>query len=289
MYKRLWILGACVVVIVALMLLVPSLDDLTLEPARPLALAPDPARQFQLPDLSVSEETPLWQILVFWLALVINLGLFLLLLSPALRRQLLRHLIRFVLGVLAFLLILKYRVLKLPEILAPPEADAQPGIALPPVPTDATAFHPPALAPWVSYAVTLIALWGAFLILYAAYGAWKRHRARRLTTLGAIAEIARTSLADLTAGRRWSDVVLEAYARMSEAVRLARGLERESSTTPREFAARLVQMGLPAASVEELTGLFESVRYGGRASDTRAGGRAAACLESILSACKVTA
>jgi hypothetical protein len=271
------------------MLLVPSLDDLTLEPARPLAFASDPARPFQLPDLSVSEDTPLWQILVFWLALVINLGLFLLLLSPELRRQLLRHLIRFALGVLAFLLILKYRVLKLPEVLAPPAGDAQPGIALPPVPSDATAFHPPELAPWVSYVVTLIVLWAVFLILIAAYGFWKRHRTRRMTTLGTIAEIARTSLAELTAGRRWGDVVLEAYARMSEAVRLARGLERESSTTPREFAARLIQMGLPAASVEELTSLFESVRYGGRASDTRAGGRAAACLESILSACKAAA
>jgi hypothetical protein len=121
------------------------------------------------------------------------------------------------------------------------------------------------------------------------YQAWQRHRSRRLTTIEDIAAIAKTSLADLAAGRHWNDVVIEVYARMNEAVWRDRGLQRESSATPREFATRLSRTGLPAPALDELTRLFETVRYGGNDSDASAGQRAAECLESILRACKATA
>jgi hypothetical protein len=135
----------------------------------------------------------------------------------------------------------------------------------------------------------LLVLWLALLGAFLLYQAWRRHRSRRLTTIDDIAGIARASLADLAAGRHWNDVVIEVYARMIEAVWRDRGLLRESSATPREFAARLSRTGLPASSLEELTRLFETVRYGGNVSDAGAGQRAAACLESILRACKATA
>lgn len=47
-------------------------------------------------------------------------------------------------------------------------------------------------------------------------------------------------------------------------------VERSPSTTPREFARRAVDRGVPAAPVERLTGAFEDVVYGGRAPDERA-------------------
>jgi hypothetical protein len=145
------------------------------------------------------------------------------------------------------------------------------------------------VAGWVTYVVSLIVLWLALLGAFLIYRAWRRHSSRRLTTVDDIAGIARESLADLAEGRRWNDVVIQVYARMNDAVWLDRGLHRASSATPREFAARLTGTGLPASSVDELTRLFEMVRYGGNVSDATAEQRAAACLETILRACKATA
>jgi len=42
-------------------------------------------------------------------------------------------------------------------------------------------------------------------------------------------------------------------------------IEREATTTPREFETRAVEAGLAPDDVQELTALFETVRYGGEA------------------------
>ena len=105
----------------------------------------------------------------------------------------------------------------------------------------------------------------------------------------AIARAARISLDDLADGRQWGDVVVEAYARMTDAVRVARGMQRDAAWTPREFAEFLAHKGLPASAVNDLTRLFEAARYGGAIADEKARLRAASCLQSILQACKAAA
>jgi len=289
MNRRLWVLGLCIIVVAAAILLVPSLGGLRFEPARSFASPWNPARPIVLPSLNIAEDTPLWNILLFWLALVVNLALFFLLLPPELRKRILRQLIGFAVGVLAFVLALRYRLVQWPETILEAPAGGPSGITAPASADEVQAFQPPQMPPWMTFAIALVLLWLILLAAYFLYRFWQRYRMRRVSTLGAIADIARTSLADLAAGRHWGDVVVEAYARMNDALQVTRGLQRESSSTPREFAARLARTGLPAGSVEELTRLFESVRYGGHASDEGAGRRAAACLESILSACGVTA
>ena len=57
--------------------------------------------------------------------------------------------------------------------------------------------------------------------------------------------------------------VLQCWHEMSRIACDERGLERERHVTPREFSRRLVGAGFPAKPVEELTALFETVRYGG--------------------------
>ena len=285
MKSRLWALGACALVLAAIMLLAPSLDDLRFEPARQAARAPDAARTVIIPAFNIPVDTPLWQILLFWLAAVVNLALFVLLLPPELRRRLLRQMLRFMLGVLALVLALRYRLLKLPAFILEGLELGQAGPAIPSVPSEAEVFRAPNVPPWMIYMVTLVLLWLVVLGLYVAYRVWRRYRSRHNPTMWAVADIARSSLADLAAGRQWGDVVVEAYARMTDAVRLSRGLERDSSMTPREFANRLARTGLPTSAVEELTYLFEAVRYGGHAADDGARRRAAACLQSILLAC----
>jgi len=287
MNGRLWALGMCVMVLAVVALLAPSLDRLQFEPARPIGSAVNPARPIVLPALSIPEDTPLWKILLFWLILVGNLGLFFLFLTPELRKRILRQLIGFAVGVLAFVLALRYRILQWPETVIQSPLQGQSGTAIPAPPPAVQVFQPPQVPPWMTYVIGVVILWLIALVLYLLYGSWQRNQMRRVSTLGAIADIARTSLVELAAGREWGDVVLASYARMNEAVRVTRGLQRESSSTPREFAARLARTGLPAAPVEELTRLFELVRYGGRASDEAAGRRAAACLEAIRHACGV--
>ena len=120
------------------------------------------------------------------------------------------------------------------------------------------------------------------LFIYRRWFGLAREQASRL---GAIANIAKSSLRDLAGGRRWGDLIIECYAQMGEAVSSRRGLLRPASATPREFADRLTRAGLPADAVIRLTKLFESVRYGsstGTEADIRA---AQDCLNAILRAC----
>lgn len=276
-------------VLAAIVLLASSLDDLRFRPAGPLPFAFDLPRFSAWPSLSIIQDTPAWKILVFWLVLVINLVLFFLVLPPELRKRIIRQLISFALGILMFVLALRYRVLNWPETSAQPLAREQPGVMVPAAGADLEPFRPPQVTSWMTYLISVVVLWVVLLAGYFLYTSWERYRTRRLTTLDSLAEIARNSLAELGAGRQWDDVVLEAYARMNDVVRVTRGFQRESSSTPREFAARLARMGLPGASVEELTHLFELVRYGGQAPDGSTGRRAAACLESIRRACGMPA
>lgn len=269
----------------AVALLVPSLDELRFEPGKPAGFALGPTRRFVLAPLTIPEDVPVWKILLVWLGLVVNAVLFLMLLHPEVRKRLLRKLLGFALGVLAFVLALRYHVIKWPEVAVEAAPAAPESLSLPGTSGAIPTFRPPPVASWLTYAIGALLLWLALVVLYFAYRFWQQHRVQRSSALDAIANIARSSLKDLAAGSEWGDVVMQAYVRMSEAARASRGLERESSATPREFSTRLASAGLPSAPVEELTRLFEAVRYGGRPSDDAGARRAAACLESILVAC----
>jgi hypothetical protein len=269
----------------AVALLASSLHSLEFQPGRPLASVFSPEQPITLPSMHILEDTPVWSLLLIWLALVVNLALFLLLLPPEMRKRLLRQLIRFSLGILALALALRYRLLKLPELLLAPAAQGGTGIPGLGASPDAPTFRPPQIAPWLTYVISLLILWGILVLIWIAYRWWRRSRAGWSSPLGEIGDIARTSLSDLAAGRLWSDVVINAYARMTATVLDRRGLQRAADATPREFAARLTRAGLPHTAVEDLTRLFESVRYGGRQSGDKDARMAVACLEAILRSC----
>jgi hypothetical protein len=205
-----------------------------------------------------------------------------------LRRRILRQVTSYALGVLLFVLALHYHLLELPEGILDPPAEAPLTELTSPSTADVQAFQPPLLAPWMTLVISVIFLWLAIVALYFIYRRWRSRMAMRRPALDRIADIARTSLTELAGGREWSDVIVDAYARMSEAVRISRGVQREISATPREFSSRLARMGLPATAIQELTRLFESVRYGRHAPDAQSRQRAVACLDSILQACRVS-
>jgi hypothetical protein len=104
-----------------------------------------------------------------------------------------------------------------------------------------------------------------------------------------LAEITRDSLRDLSLrNASYHDTIIQCYERMSRAVGVKRGLSREISMTPSEFVTRLEKAGLPHESVNRLTQLFETVRYGSQISEQREVDEAISCLTTILKYCGET-
>jgi hypothetical protein len=285
MNQRQFILVLCLLLVAGAGILAASLHDVQFEPARPFAAAAGSGPLFSLPPLEISAETPLWKILLLWLAFALNLVLFFFLLSPEARRRILRQVVSFALGILALLIALRYRMIHLPEIAGNPVEETGVGIPQLGANSEIVDFQPPHVPPWMTYVVSLLILWAVILAAWYLYRRYQRLKGRRNASLEALAGIARASLRDLGRGREWGDVVIETYARMSDTVRTRRGLSRAAASTPREFAQQLAVAGLPPDSVDRLTRLFESVRYGGRSSTVRDTREAVACLESIVQAC----
>ncbi len=128
---------------------------------------------------------------------------------------------------------------------------------LPPTPeplvTGPLGTPPPGLI-WLVWAG--LALLAALLVLGLVR--WTRPQPPR-DRLAWEAEQALQSLRD---GLDLKSVILRCYQQMSQALQDEQGLEREQAMTAREFERLLAERGVPAAPVEQLTRLFEAVRYG---------------------------
>jgi hypothetical protein len=109
---------------------------------------------------------------------------------------------------------------------------------------------------------------------------------REVPPLAKIALEAERARADLAGGGAVEDAVVRAYRQMSRIVADARKLHRSQAMTPREFEAYLAKAGLPAGPVEELTRLFEEVRYGGLVPGAPERQAAIDSLGAIAAACR---
>ena len=180
---------------------------------------------------------------------------------------------------------LRYRLIQLPALQTDPVTQTNGSPAGIGASGSSPIFQPPHVTPWLAFLISFAVLCAVLLSLWFVYRWWMRSNRRKFSELDAIGAIAKTSLGELASGHEWGDVIIQSYARMSEAVSFRRGLQRSRATTPREFAERLEQAGLPAYAVERLTRLFKSVRYGARVSSQSDVNEAVACLNSILKAC----
>jgi hypothetical protein len=232
------------------------------------------------------DNMPLWKALLIWAILLLIFVLMSLVLSPALRRQLVRMFFRFTLiGFILFLLIRYFRDtftnLVIPDALTTQvKIEGGSEVTVP-------VFEAPPASPWLSFVVSLGVAIALVALVWGLMRWWER-RSKFLALqrpLEDIAKIARDSLDGLEAGRAWDDVILESYFRMAQVIEKRRGLFREQAMTPSEFAARLEQAGLPGDAVRKLTRLFESVRYGARASTETEIREATVCLTAILKYC----
>ena len=294
LFSNKWVtIGLSLLAVVVMILLSAGLHEVELEPGYSL-----PFEQAQRVENSVEnafigfQEIPLWKQLLFWFLAGVLLVLVISVLTPEMRKRLLRSIIS--VASTAFVLLYLFR-----KGLIEPfsfEMEAQDGAlasasdgvgeAIPIEP-----FVPPEISPWVTYAIALGIILSFLAMAWILYRVWKR-----LTETGPVitkpldelASIARASLDDLAAGQDWDDVIIRCYARMGDAVRSSRGLSRTQSMTPGEFARRLEQAGLPADPVRRLTRLFEMVRYSGRASSQNEINEAVSCLTDILNYCGET-
>lgn len=104
--------------------------------------------------------------------------------------------------------------------------------------------------------------------------------------LGEFANIARSTLNELSTNKESRNAIIRCYTRMNAAVNEHRGITREAAMTPAEFAERLAGAGLPGEAVHGLTSVFEKVRYGGQNVSAEEIKEAKNCLTSILMACE---
>jgi len=234
-----------------------------------------------------------WRLVLFF-AILIGVGLMIWLLMAARSDQPValpssrtrwRSLIRGLITFFMFLWIYRnYDMLGLTYLnFGPPLADGAGAVTN----TNPASFVAPTISPAVTY---LFSFTMAAIFLVVAWLLGRRLLARRLpdekpASLNEIAQAARTSLDDLSAGRDLDDAVMRCYLRMTEVVAHQRGLQRNRAMTAAEFSVRLQEAGLPTVAVHRLTNLFESVRYGARGTGDRERQEATECLGSILAAC----
>lgn len=96
---------------------------------------------------------------------------------------------------------------------------------------------------------------------------------------------AKEAIAEIKAGGELRSIILRCYHDMLHTVRERVGIERLEHVTPREFEDHLIEIGLPSADIQQLTRLFERVRYGESDTDSASErNRAVHCLNTIVHA-----
>lgn len=284
-----WVILLAASAVLMLVVLAMGLGHIRFLPGRPLPRGESSTIQVSVEKIAAQiADIPFWKQLVFWGLVFIFIIIVASFFSPELRKRIILYFLRFALFVLALFFILThfrnlFSGLELIGAVAPDTNSA-------PLPDSApTIFTPPQISHSLLFLVSLgLVLLMALILFFSGRWYLRRQRLNReAQPLEAMAEVARNSLAGISAGQDWEDAIIRAYARMSDIVSARRGLQRRMGVTPAEFADRLESAGLPADSVHRLTHLFEAARYGARQASREDKAEAVACLTSILKACGV--
>jgi hypothetical protein len=232
----------------------------------------------------------LWRALLFLMALLLPVALVYVIVSRDAKKQVLRQVLRNVALLLplfiAFYFLARTQLDRVEQLPAEPLGGVMPaGEEVAGSPAQLIA-EPPR---WIAWPATLaLAALIAVGFVGAAWYVWRRsHRAER--PLEKLAREAQEALVALQAGAELKDTVMRCYLEMSRIVRRHRGIRRAEAMTPREFAAYLAKAGLPEEHVQQLTRLFEAVRYGTRTPSEQEARQAIDCLAAIVEACRSSA
>ncbi|MGD2158131.1 MAG: DUF4129 domain-containing protein [Anaerolineales bacterium] len=122
-------------------------------------------------------------------------------------------------------------------------------------------------------------------LLLGSWMIWRRIRSREVS-LKVFANTAQKALDELQAGIEIRNVVIRAYYQMSQVLDQELGITRKDAMTPREFEVKLEGAGLPAEEVQQLTRVFEAVRYGTTQVNWELEHQAITSLTAIIEACR---
>lgn len=277
--RRVWTLALLGASALLLVLLAAGLHDVQLQPGRPLPF--DLFRPFQFgggSSGSTRVTLPSWLPAALAIGSVVTIiGL---IVSPRLRRDLLRNLPAYLLFALGV-----YLIGKSIERSAPGAAEVSP-IGPP-------AAEPPLVSPtarpevvsqppeWLVTGLTLLII-GALLGV-AALLLRRALRQPPAPLLDQIVDEARDALAGLRSGADLRDTISRCYIEMVRLLSERRGIARDATLTPREFEQRLAAIGLGDAHIRRLTRLFERVRYSPHMPGPAEEHEAEACLDAIVS------
>ncbi len=286
---KVWVLLAACLAVLMLVVLAAGLGNIHFLPGRPLAQVP--ASTFQISIEKVAEEIaniPLWRQVVFWALVLVLVIIVTSLFPPEWRKKILKYFLRYSLFVLAILFLMKNFRSLLPALKIG-NAAALEGNVPTSVETAPAVFTPPQIPAALLYLISLGVILALAVMAFLLGHGWlqKKRLQKDSQSLEDLGEIARSSLADISSGREWEDVIINCYARMSEVADVQRGLHRRKDLTASEFAARLEGAGLPGQAVRRLTRLFEAARYGARHASPEEVAEAVACLRTVLQACGV--
>ena len=288
--NKLWIILVAVLALGALMALAVGLENIPFREAQPFGReeAPSSARINPIDLINAVMSIPLKTQLGIWVLFVMLFVFIGMLMSPEMRKRLIKIAIRVAITYWAlWILFTRYR-----DVLAQIGLNLAPLGETPNVPSNgapAPVFTPPPAASWISYLVSFGVVALMIVVIWKLNALWKELNAPvDLSPMQKLAGIARSSLRDLSAGRDSTDVIMNCYYRMSDTVLEKKNMDRSASMTPSEFASQLENAGLPSDAVRRLTRLFESVRYGGHKSDPVAVNEAVTCLTTIVKYCGET-
>ena len=130
---------------------------------------------------------------------------------------------------------------------------------------------------WMVYITSFM-----LLLIVASFGLFFYLRFFRTSPLLEIAQEAQHALQDLQEGADLSDTIKRCYVEMSRSLNSTLGIKRNAAMTPREFERRLGTFGLPQEHVQQLTRLFEQVRYGDKPPSQMQEEQAIHCLSAIV-------
>lgn len=265
--------------------LAQGLHDLPFLEGQTFAVGIERLRAIPIQNIGSMTGVPLEMIISMWTIVACVVVLIGLLLTPEWRKRFFRIVIRVGLTYWALFIVFTRVREMLAEMGGNPITINSDGLA-----TDTAGTAPPAFASpqTLSIATYIVSFGVACLLIFAGwklYAFWRELKSPAAQPLKKIAQIARSSIDELTAGRESTDVIMNCYYRMSDVVSDKKHLERSASMTPGEFARRLENAGLPPEAVQRLTRLFEGVRYGNRRSSPCEVKEAVASLTAIMQYC----
>jgi hypothetical protein len=227
----------------------------------------------------------LGEVLLFLAQLFLPFAIIYFIISPKVRKQMRRRLVGLLFGVLVLYVLMRTRpnFFTREDEMQPPDMSplGEVGSAVESVADSSQRLvaDPP------QWLVSVMTIGLTVAVVGIIWFIWRRSR-RPAGLLEQLAQEAQDALEALQAGASLKNTVMRCYFEMCQIVSEQRGIKREKTMTPREFERYLGEAGLPDEQVQQLTRLFEGVRYGTRAPGENEERQAITCLTAIVTACK---